>query len=416
MTTRIEQVLFAPGLGGFFNDDQVAIRNGARRDGEFYIGEPVTPGFKAIRVPAETLGIGLQLDDGCVVWGDMMSVQYAGVSGRDALLKSRWASEISKKHLVPELTGLEVRGFKEAMDRFSDLQVDGRTVHAGILYGLSQALLQTAAHGSKQTMAEQLCEEYGRPTILERVPVYAQSGDQRAGNVDKMIMKGVDVLPHGLINNREKFGADGEVFAGFLCQVVERIRKLGGSAYHPVLYFDLYGMPGIVFNNDIEKIADYLVNMGELAAPHTLRIESPAIFDSLEEQVAGFASIRARLRKRGSRVEIAVDEWCNTLDDIEAFIDADAADLMQIKMPDMGGIDRSLEAIERCQAAGMKTYLGGSCTETDLSARVATHVALAMQVDMFLARPGMGVDEALTIVGNEQARTLAQVDSRRTGS
>ena len=51
--------------------------------------------------------------------------------------------------------------------------------------------------------------------------------------------------------------------------------------------------------------------------------------------------------------------------------------------------------------------MGGSCTETDLSAGVSVHVAVATQSDMMLAKPGMGVDEGLTIVGNEQNRLLA---------
>jgi methylaspartate ammonia-lyase len=67
-----------------------------------------------------------------------------------------------------------------------------------------------------------------------------------------------------------------------------------------------------------------------------------------------------------------------------------------------------------CQKNGVGAYVGGSCVETDLSARVSVHVAVATQADMLLAKPGMGVDEALSIVGNEQARLLATL--RRSGA
>ena len=81
---RITDILSVPGVGGYFYDDQLAIRRGAERNGEWYEGSPITEGFVSVRMPAASLGIGLMLEDGSVHWGDAMSVQYAGVAGRDA--------------------------------------------------------------------------------------------------------------------------------------------------------------------------------------------------------------------------------------------------------------------------------------------------------------------------------------------
>ena len=58
----------------------------------------------------------------------------------------------------------------------------------------------------------------------------------------------------------------------------------------------------------------------------------------------------------------------------------------------------------------MGVLLGGGCAETDLSARVAVHVALATRPDVLVAMPGAGVDQALMLVGNEMARALARID------
>ncbi|MDX8483445.1 methylaspartate ammonia-lyase, partial [Mesorhizobium sp. VK24D] len=80
---QIKDVLLAPGNGAFFYDDQAAIRSGATHDGFIYVGEPTTPGFNSIRIPASSLSIGLILPDETVVWGDMMNVQYSGAGGRD---------------------------------------------------------------------------------------------------------------------------------------------------------------------------------------------------------------------------------------------------------------------------------------------------------------------------------------------
>ena len=81
-------------------------------------------------------------------------------------------------------------------------------------------------------------------------------------------------------------------------------------------------------------------------------------------------------------------------------------DLVHIKMPDLGGIDETIEAVLALKKLKVQTLLGGSCVETDLSARVSVHVALATQPTAFLAKPGMGIDEAIQIMRNEMNRAL----------
>jgi methylaspartate ammonia-lyase len=119
--------------------------------------------------------------------------------------------------------------------------------------------------------------------------------------------------------------------------------------------------------------------------------------------------------KTGRAPVFRAEEWANNLEDIQAFIDAQAADVIQVKMPDLGSVHNSVEAVLACRAGGVGTFLGGSCAETDLSARVAVHVALTTRPDVVMAKPGMGVDEAVTLVQNEMARTLAWVRAREPG-
>jgi methylaspartate ammonia-lyase len=116
--------------------------------------------------------------------------------------------------------------------------------------------------------------------------------------------------------------------------------------------------------------------------------------------------LRRRLRERGVPVALVADEWCNTLTDVEEFARAEAADYLQIKMPDLGSLARSVEAVLLCRRAGVGAYLGGSCNETDVSARLTVHVALATRADFMLAKPGFGIDEGLMLMRNEMLRTL----------
>ena len=81
---------------------------------------------------------------------------------------------------------------------------------------------------------------------------------------------------------------------------------------------------------------------------------------------------------------------------------------------DVGGVNRIIETILYCKERGMGTYLGGSCNETDISARVCANIAIATSPDQILAKPGMAVDEAMMVVKNEMSRVLSIIRSRKS--
>ena len=130
-------------------------------------------------------------------------------------------------------------------------------------------------------------------------------------------------------------------------------------------------------------------------------------------QIQAFKDLRAALAQRGHKVILVADEWCNTLDDIQAFADAGAADYLQVKAPDLGGLGNSIEALLYCRRRGAGVYMGGSANETDQSARLSAHVALACRADFLMNKPGQGVDEGISILTNEMHRTLALIKARQ---
>ncbi|MFC0804440.1 methylaspartate ammonia-lyase [Ensifer sp. P24N7] len=411
----VKDVILAPGNGSFFYDDQAAIRAGVASDGFRYIGTPLTPGFTTIRMPSRSLGIGLVLSDGAIVWGDMMSVQYSGAGGRDSLFQIDAIEAFTRSVIIPRLLTVNVSRFVEACGHVLAYH-RGKRLPLAIEYGVSQALLSAAAHVARTTLAEVICSEFCLPLPVRPVPIYAQSGDAREINVDKMILKSVDVLPHGLINSREKFGPSGERFREFVKWVAKRIKEIGEPGYHPILHFDVYGWIGLEIGMEAEKIADFVCRVADDVPGYRLHIECPADFGSTDTQLDAYADIVSLLDSRGSNARIVVDEHCNTLDDIRVFAEARAAHLIQIKMPDVGSIADTARGVLACKEEGIGAYVGGSCTETDLSARAAVNVAVATQADMILAKPGMGVDEGISIVGNEQNRLLSILTYRRSQS
>ncbi|MCU1597228.1 MAG: methylaspartate ammonia-lyase [Glaciihabitans sp.] len=406
---KILEVLTVPVRTGFYADDQAAIRAGASHDGFRYVGEPITPGFTTIRQPGEALSVMLLLDDGTVVYGDCAAVQYSGAGGRDPVFSSAAAADDVAKFVTPVLRGRELTGFRELTAEIDAIRTPSSELHTAIRYGVSQAILAAVAASRKLTMAEVVRDEYETGAALLPVPIYAQTGDDRYLNADKMILKGVEVLPHALINNvEEKLGAKGEILEDYLRWLIKRIGELRPSeAYHPRIHIDTYGTIGIAFGGDVSAVADYLTGLGEICAPYDLAVEHPIDAGNRDDQIAQYVELRRLLKERGAKVRLAVDEWCNTIDDIKLFVEAGAADIIHVKTPDLGGVNDTIEALLLVNRAGLEAYCGGTCNETDRSAQVSAHIAMACDASQVLAKPGMGVDEGLMIVGNEMARTAA---------
>lgn len=403
---KIVQALASPGLTGFYFDDQKSIKQGVKKDGFALIGRPQTPGFSAVRQRGESISIMLVLEDGSIACGDCAAVQYSGAGGRDPLFLAKDFIPVIEQNIFPRLLGRDVTNFKEIASEFDRLtDSDGLPFHTAIRYGITQALLDAAAKSQKLTMAEVVAKEYGAPLSSQPVPIFAQTGDDRYQNADKAIIKQVDVLPHGLINNvQEKLGTDGEKLVEYITWLKERVKQLGGEDYRPVLHIDVYGTIGQMCNEDTDKMAEYLGKLEKAAAPLMLRIEGPMDAGSKPKQIEALHNLCRAVEKRGINVMLVADEWCNTLEDIREFVDAGAGHMVQIKTPDLGGINNTIEAVLYTKARGVGAYQGGTCNETDRSAQVCVHLAMAARPDQMLAKPGMSVDDAVMVVYNEMSR------------
>jgi methylaspartate ammonia-lyase len=412
---RIVDVLCAPVRAGFFTDDQIAIRAGVPHDGFTYVGAPATPGFTAIRQAGEAVSVLLVLEDGQVAHGDCAAVQYSGVGGRDPVFRAESATRTIERYVAPLLRGADITTFRDMASTVDSMLADGRLLHSAIRYGVTQAVLDAVARARATTMAEVVHDEYGIDWDIAPVPMFVQAGDERYANVDRMVLKEADVLPHGLINNvAAKVGSRGELFAEYLRWVRDRILTLRTRAdYAPMLYFDVYGTIGEAFDGDVARIADYLVSLGRLARPFRLSLEQVIDAGSREAQLKQYADLRRALRERDCDVRIAVDEWCNSLADIELFVAEQAADVIHVKTPDLGGVNNVVEALLLVRRNGLAAYCGGSCNETERSAQVTTHIAMACGAAQVLAKPGMGVDEGMMIVGNEMTRVATLLNRSR---
>jgi methylaspartate ammonia-lyase len=468
--SKISDVLAVPASGAYYYEDLSALQSGGAPLDEGDTASLAAAGTGIRRGVAEAVSFGLVLEDGRVAWGDCVAVAYSGKAGRAPAFRAALGVRTIREVIAPVLRGRPLDSFRELaaeVDALTEIvevfrplpsppareeqQEQGQPdegvedqsrralltsvarllkpfpdeerapkesprrervreehpLHPAVRYGVSQALLKAVALERGITMAEVIAHEWDLPRPDAAVPLHAQSGRDRYMNADKMIVRRIPSLPHGLVDNiDEQVGLDGGNLLRYVRWLNERIQELGGG-YRPTIHLDLHGALGQISENNLGKVLGALYAMELAAQPQRLRIESPVIMETREAQIDALKTLRNYIDFRKMQVQLVADEWANTLEDVKAFISAEAADMIQIKMPDLGSLHNSVEAVLACKAGGVGAFLGGSCAETDLSARVSVHVALATRPDLLMAKPGLGVDEAITITQNEMARTLA---------
>lgn len=406
---KIKNVLCTEVLTGFYMDDKEAIKQGAEEDGFIYKGAPVTPGFKHVRQPGVAVSVMFVLENGDMAYGDCAVAQYAASDGREVPNTADKLIDMINKHVVPYFVGMDLTEFKSTAEQFDRYEFpEIGVLPASIRYGVTQAILESVSKIKHCTMCEVVLDEYHLPIDLTPVRLNAQSGDDRYQNVDKMILKKVGMMPHGLINNVEKkLGAgDGKIFLNWIEWVTQRIKEIGEPDYNPVMRYDMYGTIGYCFDNDLDKVLEYLLKMEEICKPYQVFCEMPIDLKSDEKQMEGFKYLRRKLREKGSTMKLIIDEYANTYEDIKRWVDNDGMDMVQVKTIDLGGINNIIEAVLYCKERGVLPYQGGTCNETDHSAIVCVNLAVATKPFAMASKPGMGVDEGVMIVNNEQQRLL----------
>ena len=158
---KIVDVICSAGRTGFYFDDQRAIKRGAGHDGMFYVGNPVTEGFRSVRQAGESISVMLVLEDGQVAYGDCAAVQYSGAGGRDPLFLAEDFIPVIDKFIKPELIGKEADDFRGLCAMMEAIKVEGKRLHTAIRYGLSQAILDAVAKATGRMMCEVVADEYG---------------------------------------------------------------------------------------------------------------------------------------------------------------------------------------------------------------------------------------------------------------
>jgi len=400
--SKILDIKAVKGQGAYYYEDVTTLQKRSVKESDRWRAKAETPGFTYVREVADVVSVGIKTQEGIWCWGDCVGVSYSGKSGREGAFRSGNGLQEIEKTVRPFLLNKRLTTYREVMNEVKLL-----SLHPVVHYGISQALLKAVALNHREEMWQTLQREWGIAESVKEVPIQGSSGNNRVVNADKMIINRLAGLPHGQIDDIEtQLGFKGEVLLDYVSWLTRRISELGASDYLPVVHLDVHGAIGKIFDNEPKKICEYLQSLEKAAGHYRVRVESVALGRSREETIQLLVAIKHEIQSCGLKIALVADEWANTREDIIEFARQKAVDMVHIKMPDLGGIEETVEAVLALKKQNVETLLGGSCVETDLSARVSVHVALAIQPTAMLAKPGMGIDEAIQIMRNEMNRAL----------
>jgi methylaspartate ammonia-lyase len=457
---HIVDVLSVPAVSAYYCEDLSAPSDQPTSDSEACQAESTTRGLRGVRGGGEVLSVGVVLSNGTVAWGDCVVASHAGRAESDPVLGGLEELDTMPRVIRPFLRGRKLTSFRELaadVDRLVQMEevrasaqqetetvsrrlsrrdflmagiglspatrgeqrlaAEGvtaeRPLHSAVQHGVSQSLLKAAAMARGVTMAEIIAEEWDLPVPDTPVPVGAQCRTERNSGVENRIARRVTPLLHSLVESTpEELEGSATNLTRYTRWLRERIERLGDSDYCPTIHLDVHGALGRVSNNNLGRVLGQVYALELAAKPYPLWIESPVVMDTRSDQLEAMSKLREYVRFRGMNVELIADEWADTLDDVEAFIDAQAADVIHVKMPDLGGLHIVVDAVLACKRRAVGVLLGGSCMETDVSARAMAHVALATRPDAVLARAGMGMGERIGLMQNEMSRSVVEIEAR----
>lgn len=404
---KIIEVLTYQGCGGYFFEDIDQIRKKYIPPENRYHTATSHKRYPFVRTPAPVVGVGLKLEDGSVHWGDAVAVSFGGKAGRAELTTPKQLEHFFQKDFRAWCRNKKINTWLDIERQF--LKAFG-SVAPFVRYAVSQALLAAASQVRTTVPFLVIAEDLGLKPSLAPIPLHGSSGANFTDTVDRMLARKLKFLPQGQFENlQEEIGSNGKELLHWISGFKKRSKKFG---YKPTLTLDFHGALDIIFNRDDKKIARFIADMSKIAQPHQLHVESPIVGASLKDHASRLHNIRQILRTFSSDARIIADEWANEVVDIQYLLDEKAVDGIHIKMPDTGSLFECAQAILACKSLGAFALLGGSCTETDLGAMAAAHLALALKPDALLVKPGMGFDESHALLFNEMTRCLAVVANR----
>ncbi|MFC7188218.1 mandelate racemase/muconate lactonizing enzyme family protein [Halorubrum yunnanense] len=229
-------------------------------------------------------------------------------------------------------------------------------------HGLALALADASARGGGQSLAARLAAEHGLPTPAETVPVNATVGD---GDREATAAAATRAVAEGFGCVKVKVGARP------LDADVERLRAVREAVGDAVaIRADA---------NGAWDLATAREALDRLAPLDLAYVEQPLPAGDLDGAAALRGDRDGRERDGGGSepsIPIALDESLARRE-LDAVLEADAADVVVLKPMALGGPDRALAAAATARAAGVEPVIT-TTIDAVVARTAAVHVAAAV--------------------------------------
>jgi len=406
---RIAQVLASAGVAASYCSDQRAIAQGAPIDGLFVGGEPVLPGFRSPREVPEVICVMLVLEDGQVGVGEGSSVIYPSRAGVDPPARSAELVPIVRDVLAPLLEGKSVDTFRALAEEAEAVRVNGQRMHSALRWALSTALLDATALARRRTKAEVLADEWGVQPAESMPPLLGQSGQDWDISLDRIIMRRIDAY-HRATHHKRMW----DEHPAAIQKMRDRAAKFA-PGFMLDIQLDINGFAGRELDNDTDRIVGLMADFEALADPLRILFASPVEMPDRPGQIAKMAEIRRGMQARGLKSLLIADYFCATPEDHRAFAEGGAGDYHMVHSPTIGSVVGTMDVMVDLKQRGIKSFLAGSGSSTDISGINVAHLAVAGSPELLQLSPGPGIDTPHSIAVNEIQRILTLIQARRAG-
>jgi methylaspartate ammonia-lyase len=277
-----------------------------------------------------------------------------------------------------------------------------RPLGAALRYGISQALLGAVAQSQGMTIAEIVAREYDLDETATELSLHVSAQEV---DLNWAVTHGVRSLGYTTIelSHKEALGDNAEQLQRWTRQMRERIVAVHTSQ-PPALYLDVRGGLGAIYDQNPGKILGSLYGLEQAAKPCLVRVVDPVLLAERSAQIEKMRELKDYLRLRKLDLQLVARACAESLDDVLAFLQADAAHMIQLDLYRMGSLHQGIEAIRACRQQGTGVLLAGHPLDIDQGLRVISQVALAMGAEL-LSVPGgeAGVARLLREYGRSQA-------------
>jgi len=278
-----------------------------------------------------------------------------------------------------------------------------RRLHPALRYGVTQAILAALASLQRTTVAEVICQEYGLPRPDAPVPLLLEMPLEQIPGEDLWQQAAAVALIFAGDDPEGQLGVRGT-------RMLRLVRQLKGLLVHrgeeggvePSIYVSLEGSLGRLHDLSLGKVLGSIYGLEQAAEPYTVFTGDPVVFEDLSDQIEKMAELKELVRMRGLSVQLVARAGLNTLDDVGAFLEADAVHAIYLDCRRLGGLNETIEAALAIRQKGKRMLLAGG------DPGVLGQLALALRPD--LVDPGSPAGGYA--IRHEMDRALAWIVAR----